>query len=330
MPIVRAKEEGDFYFLEGIASSTSIDLHETIFSLECQKNFEEQILNSRMLIESGEVSEDDIIKAESEHDGRLNPIFDLGVVDNARLNDNMLWVQLKLDKENPLSTYYFKIINNPDPKRGRPKKLGLSINGFVKKWRNEFSKELNKNIVVFDEFKLKRIGIVRFPSNPDTSELYAIARSIRVQCIDGVCRVLDPDTFKDVTNFPESGDTRDISFENSKFSLFPLDYAEGLRENWPSIWKMGGNVKGNKLFELLKNSKDKQSEDLSSDEKNAIVTREKWAKKHESDSTIAGVIAQIKYMVVNSRGIDYMKSVINKEKTTIAKKLVKKSKKNLK
>lgn len=401
IPIIRAREDSEFYYLEGIASSTSIDQHETIFSLECQKNFEKQILEAKRRIESNEeVWEDDLVKAESEHDGRFNPIFDLGVIDNASLTDEKLWIRLKLDKENPLSIYYFKVIQNPDPKKGRPKSLGLSINGVAKKWRKEFNRELGKDIVVFDELTLKRVGIVRNPSNPDCRELYAVARSIRKQCIGDTCYLVsgEPETLgisdfqeivnsrhcdcngvfcscetfsssladnaeatnlnnnaeaiiisplrysnnskptiqiqeertvdelKEITDFPEQGDDREISLENSKFPVFSLSYAEGLKENWPSIWKKGGNIKGNEQFAILKTAVGKSASELSKEQKDAIKLREAWAARHLKDYRLAGVVAQIKWLVIGSRGVDHMKSVINKEKSEIAKRLIKKKK----
>ena len=49
------------------------------------------------------------------------------------------------------------------------------------------------------------------------------------------------------------------------------------------------------------------------DEK-AIRLREAWMARHLKDHLLAGVVAQIKWLGIGSRGISHMKKVINDEK----------------
>lgn len=55
-------------------------------------------------------------------------------------------------------------------------------------------------------------------------------------------------------------------------------------------------------------------------EERAIRLREAWAARHLQDFRIAGVVAQIKWLVVGSRGLAHMRAVIREAKQKISKK----------
>jgi hypothetical protein len=76
-------------------------------------------------------------------------------------------IRAKLDPDNPKAVYYFNKMTKPDPVTKKVKKFGLSINGVVEKAHYEYDQEAGTHIEVFDRVRLKRIGIVRKPSNPD-------------------------------------------------------------------------------------------------------------------------------------------------------------------
>lgn len=113
------------------------------------------------------------------------------------------------------------------------------------------------------------------------------------------------------TNFPKQGDDREISLKNSKYRQFDYAYAKDLRENWPSIWNKGGNIRGNSAFT---NWGKARSGDLTTAVKDWIKEREAWIARHYEDYLLAGVVAQIKWGTVGSRGASYMKSVVNEAK----------------
>jgi hypothetical protein len=104
------------------------------------------------------------------------------------------------------------------------------------------------------------------------------------------------------TDFPRKGDDQKVSLRNSQWQLFPLAYAEDLKENYPSIWRRGGNIRGNDQFRKL-----------------APVARRGGSVESESEENdrLAGVVAQIKWLAVGSRGLSHMKQVINEAKQRV-------------
>lgn len=159
--ITRAYKKDDNLYIEGVASSTDVDSHETIFNKNCQEGFAIDINDS--------FDTDEPVVVEAEHKGDEEPMNIIGAIERAHVTEeNELFIVARLDKDNPKAVYYHKILTNPDPKLGRPKRLGLSINGAVEDAYFEYNKELNRTIRVFNRVKLKKVGIVRAPSNPST------------------------------------------------------------------------------------------------------------------------------------------------------------------
>lgn len=171
IPITRAytNENGEMLF-EGIASSTSIDTFETVFNANCQNSFAFDIVRG---METGEP-----VELEAEHLGDEEPMNILGVVTNAEVTeDSRLKIIARLDADNPKAIYYFKKMTVPDAVTGKTKQFGLSINGVVREAEYQYNDELRKNIRVFNRVQLRKIGIVRRPSNPD-SWIEKIIRSV--------------------------------------------------------------------------------------------------------------------------------------------------------
>lgn len=102
---------------------------------------------------------------------------------------------------------------------------------------------------------------------------------------------------------------------SSKYSLFPLEYAEVIKNKYPKVWKMGGNIQGNDTYRVVKGIRDgnKSADELSSGEVRILKMREAWCARHFKDKNIRGVIAQVKWHMVGSRGLSHMKSVIREE-----------------
>ena len=124
----------------------------------------------------------------------------------------------------------------------------------------------------------------------------------------------------DVTNFPKVGDDEKISLRNSKYRAFDVDFAEDLKQNWPQIWKRGGNIEGNNQYRrLLPIVKRKDKSAQTETEEKAIKKREAWAARHLQDFRLAGTVAQIKWFVIGERGQSYMKELINNEKKRLSK-----------
>ncbi len=122
---------------------------------------------------------------------------------------------------------------------------------------------------------------------------------------------------KKPTNFPAKGDNKQVSLRNSQWNVFPLGYAEDLKENWPEIWRRGGNIRGNDQFRKLAPVARRGGSVESATEEAAVRLREAWGARHKGDFQLNGVIAQVKWLVVGSRGVDHMKSVINDAKQRV-------------
>ena len=116
------------------------------------------------------------------------------------------------------------------------------------------------------------------------------------------------------THFPKRGDDEKVSIRNSNYKVFPLAYAERLKAEHPDIWRKGGNILGNTQFKRLKKVMGQNGTPKTPTDEKAIRLREAWSARHYGDHRLAGVVAQIKWLMVGSRGISHMKNVINEAK----------------
>jgi hypothetical protein len=117
------------------------------------------------------------------------------------------------------------------------------------------------------------------------------------------------------TNFPFSGEDKEVSLRNSQYPLINLAFAERIKNNHPKVWGLGGNILGNQQYNILKTIRD---ENLSGDkltrrQEEAIRLREAWIARHLKDFRIAGVIAQVKWHAIGEKGFAYMRELINEE-----------------
>jgi len=120
---------------------------------------------------------------------------------------------------------------------------------------------------------------------------------------------------EDITNFPETGDDETITLRNSRYELPPLEYVERIKNDYPEIWEMGGNIEGNRSYSILTEIRQTEAnaEELTDTQREKVREREAWAARHVKDFRIAGVVAQLKWHVVGSRGMDHIREVINEE-----------------
>lgn len=121
------------------------------------------------------------------------------------------------------------------------------------------------------------------------------------------------------TDFPKKGDDKKVTLRNSEYPQFSRSFAENLKADHPDIWAKGGNIRGNEAYEYWGKARAGDDSDGVID---WIKEREAWAARHFEDFRIAGVIAQIKWGVIGSRGQQYMKDLVKQE---IAKKTEDKS-----
>ena len=101
------------------------------------------------------------------------------------------------------------------------------------------------------------------------------------------------------------------SFGKSKWKMFDRQFAERIKQDHPEIWRAGGNIKGNDQYEILTKIAEQGGVAKTDDQIAALKLREAWVARHKGDFRLPGVIAQIKWLAVGSRGEDHMKNVVN-------------------
>ena len=126
---------------------------------------------------------------------------------------------------------------------------------------------------------------------------------------------------KDRTNFPSPGDDKQVRISNSKYKMFPYGYARDLKENWPEIWRRGGNggnpptsFTGNDAY---RNWTKYQGGDRSESVLNWVRRRERYMGRHQGNTRLAGTVANIKWGGVSNIGVSGMKKVINDQKKIV-------------
>ena len=122
---------------------------------------------------------------------------------------------------------------------------------------------------------------------------------------------------EDPTNFPKAGDDERVDLRNSQWDVFDQEYAQDLRDNYPTIWDRGGNVKGNAQFRDLTPVVDRGGRVENRTEEAAVRLREAWGARHFQDFRLPGVVAQIKWYVVGELGERGMKDLIDEAKRKV-------------
>ena len=124
---------------------------------------------------------------------------------------------------------------------------------------------------------------------------------------------------QEITNFPKRGDNKKISLRNSERPQFDFNFAQNVKNDNPKVWRAGGNIRGNEAFNLWAKARDGVETPAVLD---WIKERESWAARHFRDgqqfrsgkepnlSSVAGVVAQMKWGVIGNLGKQGMKEVI--------------------
>ena len=125
---------------------------------------------------------------------------------------------------------------------------------------------------------------------------------VPIQPPDGVDE--DPEEFKEGGKIIEFN-RNDIPNRNI------LSYAKKIKENYPKVWDLGGNIFGNEAFKNLKRVAERgywlDSEEWMYKKWRSFVAR------HQRDYRIPGVIAMLKWVDKVEKGWPYMKNLIEEE-----------------
>lgn len=149
--------------ITGIASGTELDrdtekmAESALYAM--RKSIDEGILN-----EHGELVQ---VPLYSEH--RKEALEQLGWLTKAWIQksdtgEHQLWIEAELDDDNPKSTQLYKKLTTPNPKKGRPTKLGLSISGKVLSAYKQFDPSIKKAVTVFEQIALNEVSVVTKPA----------------------------------------------------------------------------------------------------------------------------------------------------------------------
>lgn len=103
-----------------------------------------------------------------------------------------------------------------------------------------------------------------------------------------------------------------IVFEKNKIPSRKIyNFAKAVKEKYPKVWAMGGNIFGNEAFKnlerVIKRGYWKESEQW------MYVKWRSFVARHHKDFRIAGTVAMLKWIDETDKGWPYMKGLIQKE-----------------
>ena len=81
---------------------------------------------------------------------------------------------------------------------------------------------------------------------------------------------------EEITNFPTQGDDRKVSLANTQYRVFDADYAQDLKDNWPQIWRKGGNIEGNNQYRRLKPIVDRTDKEPKTETEEMAIRKRKY------------------------------------------------------
>jgi hypothetical protein len=176
---------------------------------------------------------------------------------------------------------------------------------------NSNGKKNEKDVVITDDKGLVELkGGSVIINKKATEKYYKELSEINQSAGDGVEIQNPKDLEGDVDEYKKGGTT--IQFNpNNVPSRWVYGYAKKIKNNYPDIWDLGGNIYGNEAFVNLERVI-KRGYWLESEEWFYI----KWQSfnaRHKGDFLIAGVIANLKWLNKIEKGWDYMKDLIEAE-----------------
>jgi hypothetical protein len=159
------------------------------------------------------------------------------------------------------------------------------------------------------------------PTMKGTSDMPALAVQVWKQKPNGEWGAVNTITvhrmthLRKIDSLPKSKsakmDDELTSFKKSKWKMFDRAFAERIKNDYPEIWDAGGNIKGDDQYTILTRIAEQGGVAKTQDQINALELREAWVARHKGDFRLPGVIAQIKWLAIGSRGESYMKNVVS-------------------
>jgi len=133
------------------------------------------------------------------------------------------------------------------------------------------------------------------------------------QSAGGGVPILPPnsaDTDSDPEEYKRGG--RTIKFNPNHIpNKWIYQYAKKIKEKYPKVWAMGGNVFGNEAYKNLERVLKRGY--WTDNEEWMYVKWQSFNARHSGDTRIAGIIANLKWLNKVDKGWDYMKDLIDEE-----------------
>ena len=130
------------------------------------------------------------------------------------------------------------------------------------------------------------------------------------QSAGGGVPILPPDEDDGGDEFADGG--RTIEFNpNHLPNRWVYQYAKNIKEKYPKVWDMGGNIFGNEAFKNLERALKRGY--WTDSEKWMYIKWQSFNARHSGDTRIAGIIANLKWLNKVDKGWDYMKQLIEAE-----------------
>ena len=133
------------------------------------------------------------------------------------------------------------------------------------------------------------------------------------QSAGGGVPILPPDS-TDADSDPEEYKRggRTIKFNPNHIpNKWIYQYAKKIKEKYPKVWAMGGNVFGNEAYKNLERVLKRGY--WTDNEEWMYVKWQSFNARHSGDTRIAGIIANLKWLNKVNKGWDYMKDLIEEE-----------------
>lgn len=99
----------------------------------------------------------------------------------------------------------------------------------------------------------------------------------------------------------------------SSHEIFDVHYALEFKSQYPELWAMSGGYKSDYVNDVLIEIYENGGIAYTPEQHDVLELRESWISRHKNDSSIAGIIAQVKWLAVSSNGEEHMKKSINSE-----------------
>jgi HK97 family phage prohead protease len=178
--------------------------------------------------------------------------------------------------------------------------------------KSERGREAFANVVFFGGDQEWSIGYKTLKADYDNARQANLLREVELYEVSPVLHGANQLTAT-ISIKADNANDRVTSFKKSEWPMFDRQFAEMIKNEHPDIWDAGGNIKGDDQYTILTRIAEQGGVANTEDQIAALELREAWVARHEGDFRLPGVIAQIKWLAIGSRGEGHMKDVVREE-----------------